>query len=305
VEEINWSATGQESLTVTIEDAVADVQAPDGWSGLENLQFSACDRWDRCATDEANFIRFDEDDLLIGFFGVDGFLISHGGQNILIDALIAEDLVVDPLITETLLAAQPPVQSVDLMLITHIHDDHYAPNSVLEFLRNHPETEVISTSQVVADLLPLLEEDDPLRDRIQAVEFDEGEETGLTVNQIRLTVFDLPHPGSTTIENHGFMLHLGNLLLLHTGDLDFNFTSIDEYPFSGYPIDYAFLPTIMVTAQTYPAIQEWLGDAILIPMHYSTTGSYASLSATALQQIQGWFPESIIFSHELQYWLSP
>jgi L-ascorbate metabolism protein UlaG (beta-lactamase superfamily) len=305
VEEIDWSVSGQDILTVFIEEGVAQVQAPSGWTGQETLRFSACDRWDRCATDEANFIRFDEDDLLIGFFGIDGFIIAHRGQHILIDALIAEDLVVDPLIAETLLGGQPPLEVLDVMLITHDHHDHFEPSSVLQFLRSHPETEVVSTSQVVDTLMSLLETDDPLRERIQAVEFGGGDETSLTVNQVRISIFDLPHPGSDRRENHGFILHLGDLNLLHTGDLDFNSGPIDAYPFGGYPVDYAFLPTIMVNAQTYPAIQEWLGEGRLVPMHYSTTGQYASLTATALQEIRGWFPDSIVFSHELQYWLSP
>lgn len=304
-EGVEWSVSGHETLSISIEEGTALIQAPSGWTDHEIVQFSACDQWHRCDAAEVNFIRFDEDDLLIGFFGIDGFFIAHQGQHILIDALIAEDLVVDPLITATLLAGQPPLNEIDLMLITHNHTDHFDPNTVLQFLRGHPETEVLSTSQVVADLLSLLEADDPLRERIVAVEFDDGDAITLTLNQVRLTAFDLPHPGSTTMENHGFMLHLGDLNLLHTGDLDYSFNSLDECPFNGYPLDYAFLPTMMVNYSTYESLQEWLGEGTLVPMHYSTTGPYAAQGARDLQQIQEWFPEGIYFDHEIQYWLGP
>lgn len=300
-----WSVTDQEILTVIIEDGVAQVQAPSDWVGQENLQFHACDRWNRCDSSEVNYIRFDEDDLLIGFFGIDGFIIAHQGQQILIDALVAEDRVVDSLITETLLAGQPPLQNIDLMLITHDHQDHFEADSVLQFLRTHADTWVLSTPQVVSSLSALIGGDDPLQERIATIEFTDEEETTQTINHVEVTVFDLPHPGSSTLQNYGFMLHLGELNILHTGDLDYNFNSMDEYPYSGYPIDYAFLPTMMVNDLTYAPLQEWLGDGTLIPMHYSTTGSYAAVSAIELQEIREQFPDGIYYTHELQYWLGP
>jgi L-ascorbate metabolism protein UlaG (beta-lactamase superfamily) len=302
---LEWTVSGPQQLDVTIEGDVAQVVTPAGWTGLETLHFHVCDRWDQCDETGVNFIRFDEDDVVIGFLGVDGFFIAHRGARILIDALIDQSQVSDALITESLLGGESPFNEVDLMLITHIHGDHYEPNDVLQFLRGHPETQVLSTSQVATDLLSLLEVDDPLRERIVAVEFNEGEEVTLTVNQVQLTAFDLPHPGSDNLENHGFMLHLGDLNLLHTGDLNFNFNSIDTYPFSGYPVDYAFLPTIMVDDRTHSLIQDWLGDGDLIPMHYRFSGSYAGVSAIELQEIRELFPDCIYFTHELQYWLGP
>jgi L-ascorbate metabolism protein UlaG (beta-lactamase superfamily) len=302
---IEWTLSGQETIAVTITDGMAQVQAPAGWTGEEILQFSACDPWGRCDDEDVRFIRFDDDDLLIGFFGIDGFLIAHQGMRILIDVLIEEALISDPMITETLLGTEPPMDRFDLMLVTHDHGDHFEPNSVLQFLRNHPETQILSTSEVVARLLALLEEDDLLREQILSAEVREGGEAQMVVNQVPLTVFDLPHPGSQAPENLGYMLRLGDLLLLHTGDLDFIFSSIDKYPFGGYAVDYAFLPTVMINFQTHERIRDWLGGGTLIPMHYRSTGPYAASAANDLQEIREWFPGGVYFARELHYWLGP
>ena len=52
-------------------------------------------------------------------------------------------------------------------------------------------------------------------------------------------------------------------------------------------------------------IHDWLGDGVLIPMHYRFSGSYAAVSAIELQEIRELFPDGIYFTHELQYWLGP
>ena len=83
-----------------------------------------------------------------------GLLLRCGDTGILADALCSPGehgfSAPSPETWEKLLCGEPPFETVDTLLFTHLHSDHFSPERTLEFLQRR---------RVKGLLLPLAEEE--------------------------------------------------------------------------------------------------------------------------------------------------
>lgn len=119
------------------------------------------------------------------------FRITHGYYRSLPDHM-----------ENSLLSAQPPFDGVDLVLVSHIHLDHFSPNLMLDYLLLNPEVQVIVPAQAL--------------DAMQ--QFASGQESAMLE---RITALNLSHYGSPMQQQVGDML-VEILRIPHSGWPDEN-----------------------------------------------------------------------------------
>ena len=124
-EDIVWKISGQGELKINLEDNILIVSAPDDWRGSEKLTFEDCDPDNQCTAAEAIYkvINVSEGSVVITNIINAGFMISSGYTNVLIDAII--DMPISDLVDQALEAAQSPFDEIDLVMVTHVHGDHF------------------------------------------------------------------------------------------------------------------------------------------------------------------------------------
>ena len=88
----------------------------------------------------------------ITYIANEGVLISSGDKQVLIDGLHREykpDYAFPPKNLLTALeTAQPPYNEIDLVLVSHLHLDHFHPESVGLHLKNNPRAQLLSSEQI-------------------------------------------------------------------------------------------------------------------------------------------------------------
>ncbi len=223
-----------------------------------------------------------------------GFLITVGDKRILIDVLYEGYAggVLKPV-----LDSQPPFDGVDLILATHEHHDHFSPDLVLRYMQDNPHAVFISTQSAVEQLVAL---DDGIQDRALPIELGRGESEQIDLDGFTLEAIYLSH-GIPGLLNLGFIVEIGDVVLLHTGDADPDSVSVSDLQSYSLPerqIDVAFVPDFWLTMEEYhPLATEGIQARYLIPMHFSLQSPPVISEAV--------FPNAFVFQETYQSWVLP
>ena len=177
----------------------------------------------------------------------EGLLLRSGETAVLVDAFIPEKTYgryagLAPETWQAMLAAQGDFASVRLALVSHVHTDHFQPDAALAFLTRHPETELVSTAQVV-DALAGEEGAAAVLARVEAVETG-GIDFSISAHAgIRVEFLRLKHGGEfEDIQNLGHLLHINGFKVLHIGDAEMSRENFQRFGLDQRDLDVVFVP---------------------------------------------------------------
>lgn len=189
-----------------------------------------------------------ESGLIIKYIANEGVLISAGGKQILIDGLHREykpayafppaDLL------NSLENAQAPYDRINLLLVSHIHLDHFHPQSIGLHLKNNPRAALISSEQVVGDVAKGFAEYGKIKLQIKQFTPNWKEFVELNHDGIKLKILGLRHGSERfrSIQNLGHLIEIGGKKLLHVGDADMTEENFSAFNLPKEKIDVAFIP---------------------------------------------------------------
>lgn len=221
-------------------------------------------------------------DLAVTFLANNGFLIEAGGKRVLVDALVGDGLRGYPApageLRRKLELAQPPFDSVDLVLASHFHRDHFDPAAVAGYLRRVPHARFVSTAQAVGRLR---ERDDfaALAERLVGFAPAPGKRERLAIAGIDLQLFGLSH-GDT--ENLGIVLELEGHRILHVGDADADAEELRRHELPAETLDVVLVPYwYFLSASGRDAVGREIGARQVIGMHVPAADAPADWFAPA------------------------
>lgn len=234
-------------------------------------------------------------DVEITFIANCGFLIVSGDTKILVDApcrnyplnggyLFSEETM------ELMENGEPPFDEVDLVLITHIHGDHFDAEAVGKHLENNPHAVFVSTSSAAKEVKRASPNFERKQERVIAVDPKEGERILLTANRIDVEVLNLHH-GENPTQNNGYLFTVGGVKMLHTGDFAGQYFRAKNYQLPSEGIDIAFVPHLFLQSAW-----DYIQAKFVIPMHYDDPDP----DNKDVQGIAYFFPNAIWFFEELQ-----
>ena len=205
--------------------------------------------------------------------GNEGFLIEAEGRVVMIDALyVGLPGYVAP--TEEQRSAReravPPFDTVDLVLATHHHGDHFDAEVVARHLDANPRGVLITTPTAV-DLIRQNRADlAEMSDRLRRVYPMEGESIHLEFADIDVEVLNLHHgrQRDPLVENLGFIVRMGGFSFLHMGDTEATAEEIGSLDLRDRNIDVAFVPFwLLEERQNARSYLEAIGAATVVAMH--------------------------------------
>lgn len=188
----------------------------------------------------------------ITFLATAGVVLEYGGTRIMVDGLIDGNghpfsTVPQPL-KDDLLFGFEPLGTIDYLLFTHLHPDHFDSEQAITYLKNNTVKSV---------LLPVEESKEKLRQKgarlqhwMQAhhvpfmlPELPVGNHGRYALDGgISVTAFNTGHMGEhyASVSNYCLLLHLGGKTLLFTGDADFHEDGF-ALALSGQQVDAVFI----------------------------------------------------------------
>ncbi len=217
----------------------------------------------------------------ITYLANEGFLISAGESKVLIDGLfpgidgfprLPADLAAD------LESGRPPFDGIDLVLVTHHHDDHFGPGEVARFLATQPAV-LVSTRQVLDRLRDPRSSGSP--DRVSPAP---GSSATVEAAGVRVDTVDLHHGRyrKPAVENLGFVIDVDGLKVLHIGDTEATVEDFSPLRLAEIGIDVALLPVWYLTEPRWQAVvAQEIRPKSIVAMHLAEPHAPASWFGSA------------------------
>lgn len=243
----------------------------------------------------------------VTYIGNAGFMIKIGDKKILVDALFKGfegDYNLPEQIQEKLNNAQAPFDDVDLILVTHAHSDHISADMVQQHMKNNPNAFFASTKQTV-DALNVRDTIDHFQERRIGFNPSKDSPDKQDINGISIEAVYLPHGPDARIINNGFLVTVNGVTFFHTGDVDFDQFTFEEFRSLQLPerkIDLSFIQHFYLTSDSTSRqfVTKGIGGNYIIPIHYHFTNP--GFDAAIVKEN---YPDAILFDKELESWNMP
>jgi len=246
--------------------------------------------------------------LEVTYLANEGFLLASADHKVLIDGLFREGVEGYPTLPaesrERVETAQPPFDTVDLVLATHHHDDHFHALAICRFLESNPLAEFVSTLQALSRMRSACDNPAALAGRVRPGLQGDGSVTPFVLDELSAEPVFLHHGTASTVENIGFLIEIGGLTVLHMGDSQ---ASADELRAAGldqHSIDLAFVPFWYLIDRRWTPALDLLQPARIVAMHVPVPGSPDLQALNGLdaltQQMVERFPQSVVFTEAFE-----
>src|SRR5687768_8569886 len=114
--------------------------------------------------------------ITVRYIANEGVLIASAGKQILIDGLHREYgpayLFPPPEMQAVLENARAPYDKIDFLLVSHIHLDHFHPQSIGLYLKNNSKTIFVSSEQAVGEVAKSFGDYEKVRSRIRPIKHE-------------------------------------------------------------------------------------------------------------------------------------
>lgn len=210
-------------------------------------------------------------ELELTYLANEGFLVSVGDEDVLIDAFVGEPYAGYPALSAAALAqierASGPFADVELALTSHVHGDHFQAATACAFLAAAPDCVFASTEQVLAELATQCAPSaDAEHHRLLP---RAGHTQGLTVGEIRVDALRLSHGSGRfeSIQNLGHVISIGGFRVLHLGDAHIDPRNFAPYELAERAIDVALVPYWYFQNPAGRSLARSLGARALVAVH--------------------------------------
>ena len=231
-----------------------------------------------------------------------GFLLRSGDKAVLIDAFVehsntAYGALPDD-IREAMVTGRPPFESIRLALVSHYHRDHFQPGTAHAFLKNHTETLLVSSPEV----LKAIRNDDAayeeIEPRLREAWPAEGAVLSLELRGIPVEFVQLSHEGSDFYPAQclGHIIHLDGKKILHVGDAELRAERFGPLALGSRDIDIALIPYWLLKLESTPAfLREHIAAKTLVATHIPPPLSHEEIASEISKQ----FPEVVLLRQPL------
>lgn len=215
----------------------------------------------------------------VTYIANEGFLISSPSKKILIDALfrLGYEYMTPPVhVLEKMEQAQTPFQDIDLLFVTHIHEDHFDAMSVTRHLLNNSKAVLICPKQVVTQIEIIGEKHfSEIKAQIREINLDSMQSTELTEHDINVKVMRMTH-GNPVLQNYSYLVNLEGRKILHLADSDATLNNFEMFPWlRNENVDIAFVPTgYMWSKKGRNIIKKYINPKHIILMHITPNNVY-------------------------------
>ncbi|MGD9589098.1 MAG: MBL fold metallo-hydrolase [Pyrinomonadaceae bacterium] len=240
--------------------------------------------------------------LEVRYIANEGVLVSTRDRRILIDGLHRrygpEYSYLPDDEREKIETAKAPFRNIDLILVSHMHGDHFHPESVGRYLHNSPRTILATSEQVAGEVAAKFGSYSAIKDSILPITYSFKDRQTRKIAGVDIEFLSVGHGSGrhASIQNLGHIFTLGGKKFLHVGDADLSVEVFDHYDLEKQAIDVAFLPAwFLTTAEGRTIIREHIKPKHIIAVHVGP-GETEALR----MQIKDEFPNADIFGTMLE-----
>ena len=215
-------------------------------------------------------------DLTIRYIANEGVLIRAGNKQILIDGLHREykpAYAFPPAdLQKPLETAQKPYGKINLLLVSHIHLDHFHAESIGLHLKNNPQAIFASSEQAAGEVAKNFADYEKVKSQIKPVAHEWKKTVDFNENGLKIRFLGLRHANAqhASIQNLGHLIEIGGKKLLHIGDADMTAENFSAFNLAKENIDVAFIPYwFLLSEDGRKLVKEQFNPKQIIAVHIS------------------------------------
>ena len=212
----------------------------------------------------------------ITYVGNEGVFISDGTKAVLIDGLHREYgpeyLFPPPELLSAMEQAKPPFDQVRVLLVSHVHGDHFHPESVGLHLRNNPKATLVSDAQKAADIARNYSAQESIRGQVHEATPEWKQTSVFEKDGIRVRLLGMKHGGDRWwwMKNLGHIIEIGGKKFFHFGDADMTDENFAAFNLPAEKIDVAFVPGwYLQSEEGRRIVRERIAPKTVIAVHIS------------------------------------
>jgi L-ascorbate metabolism protein UlaG (beta-lactamase superfamily) len=240
--------------------------------------------------------------LTVRYVANEGVLIATGSKQVLIDGLHREYrpayLFPPPELQSVLENARPPYDKIDLLLVSHIHLDHFHPQSIGQYLKSNPRSVFASSGQAVDEVSKGFPEYEKIKSQVRPFTHEWKRSSELSLDGIRVKFLGLRHGGERwkEIQNLGHVIEIGGKKLLHIGDADMTAENFAAFNLAAEKIDIAFIPYwFLASANGRALVKEQFNPKHIIAVHIPPAEA-----TEVTEQLKKDLPDAVAFTRMLE-----
>jgi L-ascorbate metabolism protein UlaG (beta-lactamase superfamily) len=233
----------------------------------------------------------------VTYIANEGVLLAAGDTRVLIDGLHRQYRPAYPFLPEPyreqIETAQAPFDGIDLILVSHMHLDHFHAESVVRHLLANTTAALVSSEQVAGELRAHPDYSS-VSARVRGIELPLRQKMAVRAGGVDVELLGIGHGSGrhATIQNLGHIVTLAGRKLLHIGDATTEDPGIfDALDLDRAGIDVAFLPVWFLTSDEGAAIVR----QHIKPKHIVAVHMPAGESGRAAAQVRERFPDAVPF----------
>ncbi|MDQ8164292.1 MAG: MBL fold metallo-hydrolase [Gemmatimonadota bacterium] len=237
----------------------------------------------------------------VTFLANEGVMLAGGGRKVLIDALFERYSTGFALAADStraaLAAARAPFDSVDLLLFTHQHGDHFHPAPTAAHLRANSRATLVTSAQVIDSMKRGAPGVAVPPRQLVARTTPPGSRRRETINGVAVEMLGIAHPGQRNrgVEHLVYVVEIGGRRVLHAGDGEFTEEVYQAFRLDTVRIDVALLPNWVVTsAEGKRVIERWIKPRQVVAIHLPD-----GAGATTTAAVQAAWPGAHAFHRSL------
>lgn len=232
--------------------------------------------------------------LTITYIANEGVFLQKGNKKVLIDALHEryrpEYMYPSDHLRTQMEQGKAPFNDMDLVLVSHIHADHFGASTCARQLKNNPKTVLIGSSQI-RDSLRKTVYFNQVKNQLKIATRTEQ----VTINQIPVKILKIAHGWPSRhgwVKNFGYVVDMDGQKVLHIGDARLFEPIFKELALQKENIEVAILPMwFNVSEEGKKLVEKYIRPKHIIASHISVGDEKQSS-----KRIKKYFPKAITFT---------
>ncbi len=256
---------------------------------------------------------FGSDSISVTYIANCGFLVEIDSHKIIMDGLfrLGHNHYSTP--TETaqklMVSNREPFNDIELIFVSHTHEDHFDSKMVLECMLNNPSVKIICPQQVNEMLSKNDSAYQIIKSRIIECTPDAFTSEFIRVGEVEINACRLAHPGErhAQVQNMAYLVSINGKSVFHSADIDP--LQVDKYTGikpGDAKIDIGFINEDYAKIEHAGRAKEFINAKYNIAMHL--TDSQALLWLDAIKDQPGLYPNPYIFTQKMDrkmYYIDP
>ena len=246
--------------------------------------------------------------LKVTFINNETFLLTLDSIKVLIDAPFASTVIPTSGSTlQKIRMATSPFDNIDLICITHDHDDHYSRNDLGVHLENDSDTKVICPN-AVANQMKSYANYDQIKDRILQINPAFNSKDSVEVDGIPVKILGFRHamPEFYTMDHECFLIDINGIKIFHSGDSWGTYIDeLEAFQLQNDSIDIAFLMVEYfwegagkAPLEGLEKVLNYLSPKNIVIMHNEP--GYLNGGQQIIDAVENDFPNIYLFKNELE-----